>query len=226
MVSIAIITAEIVEVNIKPYTDLKTSWNVLFWYQLYHHRPGKSYFIFNLVDDQHNGEKTSLTKNSDSAAAASTHSPAEPEEKSLESKTVELNTMPILENGLEKPEVSNGILEDRISTEETKMLGNPISKLEDCNSSKDSIDVESTQPEDIKPVKNETNSTASMDTKVKGSVETTQASSSLVQPANLKEETVQPEIDWSLYHLGDMTLDVWLQIIRKHVVMALLRHPK
>ena len=226
MVSIAIITAEIVEVNIKPYTDLKPSWNVLFWYQLYHHRPGKSYFIFNVVDDQHNGEKTSLTKNSDSAAAASTHSPAEPEEKSLESKTVEDNTQPILENGLEKPEVSNGILEDRISTEDTKMLGNPISKLEDCNSSKDSIDVESTQPEDIKPVKNETNSTASMDTNVKGSVETTQASSSLVQPANLKEETVQPEIDWSLYHLGDMTLDVWLQIIRKHVVMALLRHPK
>ena len=225
MVSIAIITAEIVEVNIKSYTDLKTSWNV-FWYQLYHHRPGKSYFIFNLVDDQHNGEKTSLTKNSDSAAAASTHSPAEPEEKSLESKTVELNTKPILENGLEKSEVSNGILEDRISAEDTKMLGDPISKLEDCNSSKDSIDVESTQPEDIKPVKNETNSTASMDTKVKGSVETTQASSSLVQPANLKEETVQPEIDWSLYHLGDMTLDVWLQIIRKHVVMALLRHPK
>ena len=195
-------------------------YSIIFWYQLYHHRPGKSYFIFNLVDDQHNGEKTSLTKNSDSAAAASTHSPAEPEEKSLESKTVEDNTKPILENGLEKPEVSNGILEDRISTEETKMLGNPISKLEDCNSSKDSIDVESTQPEDIKPVKNETNSTASMDTKVKGSVETTQASSSLVQPANLKEETVQPEIDWSLYHLGDMTLDVWLQIIRKHVVMA------
>ena len=139
---------------------------------------------------------------------------------------MELNTKPILENGLEKSEVSNGILEDRISAENTKMLDDPISKLEDCNSSKDSIDVESTQPEDIKPVKNETNSTASMDTKVKASVETTHASSSLVQPANLKEETVQPEIDWSLYHLGDMTLDVWLQIIRKHVVMALLRHPK
>ena len=198
--------------------------------QLYHHSrstsPDKSYIIFNVVDDQRNGEKTSLTKNSDSAAAASTHSPAEPEEKSLESKTVEFNTKPILENGLEKPEVSNGILEDKISAEDTKMLGDPISQLEDCNSSKDSIDVESTQPEDIKLIKNETISTASMDTKVKGSDETTQASSSLVQPANLKEETVQPEIDWSLYHLGDMTLDVWLQIIRKHVVMALLRHPK
>ena len=97
---------------------------------------------------------------------------------------------------------------------------NVVKKVEDCNSSRESIDVESTQPEDIKPSSSTTVSNANINTKLLNPADT---SASSLQST---DRTIDDEVDWSLYHLGDMTLEVWLQAIRKHILMPLMRHPK
>ena len=129
----------------------------------------------------------------------------------------------IKENGLSKLE-SNHCTESNFSSANLHPSSSVITKVEDCNSSRESIDVETTQPEDIKPFTNtNTLSTASTDSK------TTKVAQSLpetiVQKPTVKYEE-PPPVDWSLYHLGDMTLELWLQTIRKHVLMPLIRHPK
>ena len=101
--------------------------------------------------------------------------------------------------------------------------GNVVKKVEDCNSSRESIDVESTQPEDIKPSSSTTVSNANNNTKLLNPADTSHSSSSLQST----DRTIElNEVNWSLYHLGDMTLEVWLQAIRKHILMPLMRHPK
>lgn len=129
----------------------------------------------------------------------------------------------IKENGLPNPEPkSNCPKSNFLST--NHVPNSIVTKVEDCNSSRESIDVESTQPEDIKQFANvNTPTTASIDSKVKSVTQS--LPETFVQKPTIKYEE-PPPVDWSLYHLGDMTLEVWLQAIRKHVLMSLMRHPK
>ena len=117
---------------------------------------------------------------------------------------------------------------NRLPTAGINLPNSAITKVEDCNSSRESIDVESTQPEDIKCFPNiKTTIPANSDTKPLGSTDILSETSSAIQTSMIKQEDGgQAQVDWSLYHLGDMTLEVWLQTIRKHVLMSLIRHPK
>ena len=167
-----------------------------------------------------------MVNNPNSASAASTHSPAEPEEKRLNGVTETPNIDPIKENGLQNLGNTNNSEANIFQPTGFNFPDNALTKVEDCNSSRESIDVESTQPEDIKVFPNiNTTTHANSDTKPLVPAETAE-SSSAIQTSMIKQEEVQPEVDWSLYHLGDMTLEMWLQAIRKHVLMSLIRHPK
>ena len=130
----------------------------------------------------------------------------------------------IKENGLPKPEPKINSVKSNFSPTNLHVPNSIDTKVEDCNSSRDSIDVESTQPEDIKQFPNSnTPNITSKDSKVK--MVTQSLPETLVQKPTIKYEE-PPPVDWSLYHLGDMTLEIWHKTIRKHVLMSLMRHPK
>ena len=174
-----------------------------------------------ILGDQHTTEKGSFRNNAESASAASTHSPPIPEEKCLESKMVNHNNEPIKGNNMQNSLVQKEFNENKILSTERALSLNNINKLEDCNSSRESIDVETTQTEDLKPFASINTTPASTETNLKNFAEPLKEHNSVKQ-----EEGTSPPIDWSIYHLGDMALDVWLQTVRKHIVLALIRHPK
>ena len=74
----------------------------------------------------------------------------------------------IKENGLPNPEPKTNSVKSNFSPTNLHVPNNIDTKVEDCNSSRDSIDVESTQPEDIKQFPNSnTPNITSKDSKVK-----------------------------------------------------------
>ena len=174
-----------------------------------------------ILDDQHT-EKESYRKTSDSASAATNHSPAEVEENNLENKRISHNIDHIKENSTQNSNVPNQLTDSNMQSIDHHFPNNTINKTEDFNSSRESIDVETTQTEDVKPFANiNTTTTASTEAHFKSFAESSKEPNSA-----FKQENENPSVDWSTYHLGDMALDVWLQTVRKHIVLALIRHPK
>ena len=175
------------------------------------------------------GAKTILVTNPNSASAASTHSPAELEEKTCsEGGMSSQNQEHIKQNGIQSPLKNNAEINSSPPSGR-HTLPNSSMKFEDCNSSKESfaVDVESTQPEDIKPFTDTDKIDVSSDTKPQNLPQIQSEVISATTSAAIKPDTGQTsEVDWSLYHLGDMTLAVWLQAVRKHVLMPLIRHPR
>ena len=175
------------------------------------------------------GAKTILVTNPNSASAASTHSPAELEEKMCsEGGLSSQNQEHIKENGIHSPHKNNAEINSSLPSGRHN-FSNSAMKLEDCNSSKESIavDVESTQPDDIKPSTDTDKLDVGSDTKPPNLPQLQSEVISATTSTTIKPDTEQAsEVDWSLYHLGDMTLTVWLQAVRKHVLMPLIRHPR
>lgn len=172
-----------------------------------------------ILGDQHT-EKVSYRKTSDSASAATNHSPAEVEEKCQENKKISHNEH-IKENNTQSSSLQNEFTNSNMISKEHNFPNNTLNKTEDFNSSRESIDVETTHTEDIKPFSNIHTTTAAA-TEVKCFRETPKELNSAAK----KEDGNPSQVDWSAYHLGDMALDVWLQTVRKHIVLALIRHPK
>jgi len=173
--------------------------------------------------DQHTTEKESYRSNSESASAASMNSPPEAEQKCIGNKIVNHNNDHSKENNsMENNKVPKEFAEQKNFRTDSHFPLNSRDKIEDCNSSRESIDVETTLTEDIKPLRNVNTTSAITEATSKG----------LADPSNEHSTTVKHEegssqpVDWSIYHLGDMALDVWLQTVRKHIVVALIRHPK
>ena len=145
------------------------------------------------------------------------------EEKCQENKNISHNIDHIKENNTQSSSLQNELTDSNMLSKEQHFPNNTLHKTEDCNSSRESIDVETTHTEDVKPFSNiATTTAASTEANSKCFRETPKEPNSAVK----KEDGNPSQVDWSTYHLGDMALDVWLQTVRKHIVLALIRHPK
>ena len=132
------------------------------------------------------------------------------------------SNQPITESNMQYSKFQSEFTENKLPSSERSFSLNNSNKLEDCNSSRESIDVETTQTEDLKPFINNSENPASNESNLKSFTDPLKEQNSSIK----QEEGNSSQIDWSTYHLGDMALDVWLQTVRKHIVLGLIRHPK
>ena len=123
------------------------------------------------------------------------------------------------QNGLQKPP-KNNVDSNIVKPPGGAHPSNGLLKMEDCNSSRESItvDVESTQPEDSKQFSSHL---GSGDTPIRIATNGDRAPQQM--PVIKQEEIL---VDWSSYHLENMALESWLVAIRKHLLMPLIKHPK